>query len=52
LFVYARTFADAGGMAARACPSESIFLSMLLGLAEEVAALREQVRNLQSNAKV
>jgi hypothetical protein len=47
----ARLFADAGSMAARACPSESIFLSMLLGLAEELAALRAQVRRFQTGAK-
>jgi len=42
LFVYARTFADAESIAARACPSESIFLSMLLGLAKELDELRRR----------
>lgn len=40
LFVYARTYADAGSAAARPCPSEAIFLSMILGLYQEVQALR------------
>jgi hypothetical protein len=40
LFVYARTYADAGSAAARPCPSEALFLSMLLGLYLEVQALR------------
>jgi len=40
LFGFARVFADAGSMAARACPSESIFLSMLLGLVKELEELR------------
>jgi len=40
LFVYARTYADAGSAAARPCPSEALFMSMLLGLYQEVQALR------------
>jgi hypothetical protein len=51
LFLYERTFADAASMAARASPSESIFLSMLLGLVEEVAELRDWLRSLQGGAK-
>lgn len=39
---FARAFADAGSMAARACPSESLFLSMLLGLAKELDELRRR----------
>jgi hypothetical protein len=40
LFVYARTYADAGSAAARPCPSEALFMSMLLGLYQDVQALR------------
>lgn len=40
LFVYARTYADAGSAAARPCPSEALFMSMLLGLYLEVQVLR------------
>jgi hypothetical protein len=40
LFVYARTYADAGSAAARPCSSEALFMSMLLGLYQEVQALR------------
>ncbi len=40
LFVYTRTYADAGSAAARACPSEAIFMSLLIGLYQEVQRLR------------
>ena len=40
LFVYTRTYADAGSAAARPCPSEALFMSMLIGLYQEVQRLR------------
>jgi hypothetical protein len=40
LFVYTRTYADAGSAAARACPSEALFMSILIGLYQEVQRLR------------
>ena len=40
LFVYARTYADAASAVARPCPSEALFMSMILGLYQEVQRLR------------
>ncbi len=40
LFIYARTYADAASAVARPCPSEAIFMSMILGLYQEVQRLR------------
>jgi hypothetical protein len=40
LFVYARTYADAASSVARPCPSEALFMSMILGLYQEVLQLR------------
>ena len=40
LFVYARTYADAASAVARPCPSEGLFMSMILGLYQEVQRLR------------
>ncbi|MFX1562778.1 MAG: hypothetical protein ACFFDP_05680 [Promethearchaeota archaeon] len=41
LFVHARTYADAGSIAARPCTSEALFMSMLIGLAKEIQELRQ-----------
>lgn len=40
LFIYARTYADAASAVARPCASEAIFMSMILGLYQEVQRLR------------
>jgi hypothetical protein len=40
LFTYARTYADAASAVARPCASEAIFMSMILGLYQEVQRLR------------
>ena len=40
LFVYTHTYADAGSAAARACTTEAVFLSILMGLAQEIQRLR------------
>lgn len=41
LFKHSREYADAGSAAARACPSEALFMSMLVGLCKEVLRLRK-----------
>jgi hypothetical protein len=41
LFQHSREYADAGSAAARACPSEALFMSMLVGLCKEVLRLRQ-----------
>ncbi len=41
LFQHSRDYADAGSAAARACPSEALFMSMLVGLCKEVLRLRK-----------
>jgi hypothetical protein len=40
LFIYARTYADAASAVARPCASEALFMSMILGLYQEVQRLR------------
>ena len=40
LFIYARTYADAASAVARPCHSEALFMSMILGLYQEVQRLR------------
>lgn len=40
LFIFARTYADAASAVARPCPSEALFMSMILGLYQEVQRLR------------
>lgn len=40
LFIYTRTYADAASAAARPCATEGVFMSMLLGLYQEVQRLR------------
>jgi hypothetical protein len=56
LFVYTRTYADAGSAAARACPSEAIFMSILIGLYQEVQQLRkalaEAARRISENGSL
>ncbi len=44
LFKHSREYADAGSSAARACPSEALFMSMLVGLCKEVLRLRQVLK--------
>jgi len=48
LFTYARTYADAASAVARPCASEAIFMSMILGLYQEVQRLRLAVATMAS----
>ncbi len=51
LFIYARTYADAASAVARPCPSEAIFMSMILGLYQEVQRLRLALAAAARNAR-
>lgn len=51
LFIYARTYADAASAVARPCPSEAIFMSMILGLYQEVQRLRLALATAARNSR-
>ncbi len=51
LFIYARTYADAASAVARPCPSEAIFMSMILGLYQEVQRLRLALATAASHTR-
>lgn len=50
LFKHSREHADAGSAAARACPSEALFMSMLVGLCKEVLRLRKVLKPRKETA--
>ncbi len=50
LFVYARTYADAASAVARPCASEALFMSMILGLYQEVLQLRLALATVAGHA--
>ena len=50
LFKHSREYADAGSAAARACPSEALFMTMLVGLCKEVLRLRQVLTPRKTSA--